>query len=106
MNLTTRGPLYTCLVLLIAANQYEELVGQCNKEDGFGVGDADSVQILSVENKENCLKQCILKEGAKGCMWLNFSTSCYAVMKTVVASNKIDIATCWRFIADKGKSQY
>ena len=98
--------MYTCLVLLIAANQYEELVGQCNKEDGFGVDGADRVLIPSVDNKENCLKQCFLKEGAKGCMWMSLNKQCFAVMKTVGGSSNVAFYICWRFITGKGKSQY
>ena len=100
MNLTTRGPLYTCLVLLIAAIQYEELVGKCNNVD------IDGRLIPSVDNKENCLKQCFLKEGAKGCNWFSNFEQCFAVMKTVGSSNNVENITCWRFITGKGKSQY
>ena len=102
MNLTTRGPLYTCLVLLIAAIQYEELVGKCNNVD------IDGRLIPSVDNKENCLKQCLLKEGAKGCLWLASDyKECHVVIKSIGGSNKeLDFGTCWRFITDKGKSQY
>ena len=83
-------------------------MGLCKKEDDSDVDSKDLERILSVDSKENCLKQCLLKEGAKGCLWLAADyKECHVVIKSIGGSNKeLDFGTCWRFITDKGKSQY
>ena len=99
--------MYTCLVLLIAAIQHEELVGSCTKECDSAWLSSEYEYLSSVDMKENCLKQCLLKEGAKGCVWYNYG--CFVLMKSVAGSKVEDEDrddTCWRFISDKGKLQY
>ena len=81
-------------------------MGECIKEDGSRYGGSELEHISSVDNEENCLKQCFLKEGAKGCNWFSNFEQCFAVMKTVGSSNNVENITCWRFITGKGKSQY
>ena len=99
------------MFLLIAAIQYEELVGYCYKEGNIAnIKAPELVTIGFLDSKENCLKQCLLKEGATGCQMIENGNKkfCSVVISVSVVSSSggVESNICWKFITDEGKSQY
>ena len=96
--------LIQCIIcLIIAASQYQEFIGFClgaNKELNL----LDFQKVIGVDNKETCLRECLLVGGGKGCQY--HTTGCFAI-KVEVSGGDVNSggATCWKF-SDTGKSQY
>ena len=84
-------------------------MGYCwkkGKTDVFGFDEK-----ITSDSKEDCLRQCLLKEGAKGCMFgiLDNKNWCSTLSESMDGSTGTDDERqlrCWKFISDKGKSQY
>ena len=95
------------MFLLIAAIQHEELVGYCYKKGDIPTVASEKVKIGFVDSKENCLKQCLLKEGAKGCQLTVQGNKkfCAAIITSFDSSDGTNSRiTCWKFTTEEGKS--